>query len=414
MLSLTELWYRAKKLYSIYPGVVTPVSGGFLADHYAWRRRARAGPRIALDALVGAAFFAWIPLRARAVQRRFGLDNAWRAKAVRIARSRFADPNDLALFRIEGEAELDGYIRRFEDAGLNKLINPHGWTPECVLTDKIRFYERCAGHGLRHPAVVATIVGGKVRLSGAIAGQPLMLKPARGEGGRGARFLDPPTSDIEGWLKRESRGLRGAWLIQARISPHQALRDLALNALPTARITTILDERGEPEVVNAVLRIPSDPAAQVDNMKAGGLLCPIDLDKGTLGIACKGYGGGDYSTHPVTGTSIPGRNLPDWAAAKALVIDAHARAFGEYALIGWDVGFAPDGPILIEGNGKPGVLMPQRAGRRGLGAQRYGELIRWQLARKTDTDLPQILRRISLDVATCRYPQRAAQKSARR
>ena len=146
-------------------------------------------------------------------------------------------------------------------------------------------------------------------------------------------------------------------------------------------MTTILGDADEPEVVNAVLRIPSDPAVAVDNMKAGGLLSAVDLDTGALGVACKGYGGGDYANHPVTGAAIPGRILPDWEAATALVIDAHRRAFSDYALIGWDVGFAPDGPILIEGNGKPGVLMPQRSGRRGLGAQRYGELLARQLAR---------------------------------
>lgn len=381
MLSLTELWYYLKKAYSIYPGVVTPVSGGFLAEHYARRKRRRGPLRAALDAVVGTAFLAWVPFRARAVQRRHGLPPAWRADAVRIARARFADPNDIALFRIEDMAELDGYIRRFEDAGLNKLINPKGWTKDCVLMDKIRFYERCAEHGVHHPQVFATFESDRFRQFALSAGQPLLLKPARGEGGRGVRFLDPPAiGDGALFLERECAGLRGAWLIQRRIAPHPALHDLALNALPTARMTTILDERGRPEVVNAVLRIPSDPAAQVDNMKAGGLLCPVDLEHGTLGIACRGYGGGDYHVHPVTGAQIPGRALPDWEAARRLVIDAHERAFHDYALIGWDVGFAPDRPILIEGNGKPGVLMPQRSGRRGLGNQRYGELLAVQLA----------------------------------
>lgn len=387
MPSLTEMWYFAKKLYAIYPGVVTPVSGDFLAAHYAARKAARSWPRAVLDAAVGLGFLAWIPLRAGAVQRRHGLDGAWRRNAVRIARARFADPNDIALFRIEHADQLDGYIRRFEDAGLNKRINPKGWTPACVLMDKIRFYARCAAHGVHHPQVVATWENGRFHAPVPVPAQPLLLKPARGEGGRGVRFLDPPAgADTSAWLERECAGLPGGWLIQQRIVPHPALHDLALNALPTARMTTILNEAGFPEVVNAVLRIPSNPAAQVDNMKAGGLLCPIDLDAGELGLACQGYGGGDYPAHPVTGAAIPGRILPDWGAARALVIDAHARAFADYALIGWDVGFAPDGPILIEGNGKPGVLMPQRSGRRGLGSQRYGELLAWQLALRETYD----------------------------
>jgi hypothetical protein len=137
--------------------------------------------------------------------------------------------------------------------------------------------------------------------------------------------------------------------------------------------------------VNAVLRLASDPAAQVDNMKAGGLLAPIDLATGRLGIGCKGYGGDDYAVHPVTGAPIAGFVLPHWDEAKALAVRAHRAAFDDYALIGWDVGLTDRGPILVEGNSKPGVLMPQRAGRQGLGEQRYGALLAFHLARTAAT-----------------------------
>lgn len=380
-MSPTELWYRAKKLYAIYPGMRSPRSGSFLADHYARLERERAAPRVLLDALVGAAFLAWVPARARSVQRRFGLDDDWRQAAIRIARSRFADPNDLALFRIDEADQLDGYIRRFEDAALNKIVNPLAWQADCALADKVRFYARCAARGLPHPDVLATLQRGEITILQQPGGTPLLIKPARGEGGRGVAFLGL-VSPEHGWAEAILGGRRGSWLVQERVATHESLTPLSLNALPTARITTILNERDEPEVVNAVLRMPSNPAAQVDNMKAGGLLSPIDLDHGTLGLACAGYGGGDYARHPVTDAPIVGHLLPDWDAAKALVTRAHATAFADYALIGWDVGFSPDGPVLIEGNGKPGVLMPQRAGRAGLGSQRYGELLKLQLARK--------------------------------
>jgi hypothetical protein len=38
--------------------------------------------------------------------------------------------------------------------------------------------------------------------------------------------------------------------------------------------------------------------------------------------------------------------------------------------------------VLIEGNGKPGVLMPQRAARCGLAQGRYGALLAHHLAIK--------------------------------
>ena len=388
MADLTEIIYYAKKWFALYPGVVRPVSGSFLSEHYARRRSSRGSIRAGLDALIGAGFKAWIPLRARAVQRKYGLDADWRRRAVAIARARFVDPNDLALFRIERPEELDGYIRRFEDAALNKQINPLGWTAGCVLVDKLAFYRRCAAQGIPHPAVVATIIDGRVEVEAAPGGRPLLVKPARGEGGRGVQFLpgslstDGPEALAE-YLRREFGTRKGVWIVQVRIAAHPALADLALNALPTVRITTIVNPDGAPETANAVLRFPSDPKAQVDNMKAGGILSSVDIDSGRLNLACKGYGGGDYETHPVTGAAITGRILPDWEDAKALAERAHRDAFSDYALIGWDVALSPDGPILIEGNAKPGVLMPQRSGRRGLGSTRYGELLAYQLAKSS-------------------------------
>ena len=149
--------YFLKKAFALYPGVVRPVSAGFLAAHYD-RRRARRGPaRALLDAAIGLAFRAWIPGRARRVQRKLGLDDAWRRRAIAIARARFADPNDIALFRIDRADQLDSYVRRFEDAALNKRINPRGWTAACVLADKPRFYARCAAAGLPHPRTVAML-----------------------------------------------------------------------------------------------------------------------------------------------------------------------------------------------------------------------------------------------------------------
>ncbi|HWI86322.1 MAG TPA: sugar-transfer associated ATP-grasp domain-containing protein [Sphingomonas sp.] len=390
-MDLAEFIYHAKKAYSIYPGVLHPVSGRFLHDHYVRRATVRGSVRLLLDALVGLGFHAWIPWRARRVQRRFGLDDAWRSRAERIAHARFADPNDIALFRIERAEELDGYIRRFEDAALNRIINAPGWTSGCVLADKVAFYRRCVAAGLPHPQVVATLSGNRVELISAPGDWPLLLKPARGEGGRGVAFL-PSASAMAGdpdaltaWLSTVVPGRGGVWIVQRRLAAHANIVPLALHALTTARITTILNERGDPEPVSAVLRFASDPVAQVDNMKAGGLLAPIDIASGALGLGCKGYGGGDYERHPVTGASIAGFLLPDWQEAKALAVRAHHEAFGEYAMVGWDIGLSDVGPMLVEGNSKPGVLMPQRAGRAGLGGQRYGELLALQLARKAAT-----------------------------
>ena len=54
-----------------------------------------------------------------------------------------------------------------------------------------------------------------------------------------------------------------------------------------------------------------------------------------------------HDTHPLTGGRIAGRVLPHWQEAVDLAIRAHA-AFSEWAVIGWDIAWTPDGPVLLE------------------------------------------------------------------
>jgi hypothetical protein len=279
--------------------------------------------------------------------------------------------------------ELDGFMRRFEYAAISKRINPACWRDDCALADKALFYSRCASHGLPHPEVVALVTAGQAKFSEPPAAGPLVIKPADGEGGSGFRLLDWPGGDARafGSFLQAQTGLgRGKWVVQPKIAPHPALKDIALAALPTARVTTIRDEAGRPELVTSVLRFPSLATALVDNIKAGGLMAPIDPEAGTLGPACRGKAAGEIETHPVTGARIDGLPLPDWDEAKALVLDAHARVFPEYSMVGWDVALTPAGPVLIEGNGKPCIVVAQRATGRGVGTTRFGALIQHHLA----------------------------------
>lgn len=380
-----DRFYFLKKAWPLYPGIVRPVSATFLHTHYAERRQTRTIGRAALDALIGLLFHAWIPWRALRVGRKFGFDLGWTWHAIRIAHARFADPNDIALFRIERPEQLASYIRRFEDAALNKRINPLGWGQDCALADKQRFAERCQQAGLPHPETIA-IAGpmGRSILCDP-AGRSLIAKPIHGEGGDGFTALGPAADSnaLEMLLSRLPSSPGRSWIVQPLASSHPALADIVLKALPTVRIVTILNEAGIPETVSATFRCAAAPDALVDNMKAGGLIAPVDLARGELGLACLGYGGGNHAVHPVTGGAVAGRLLPDWPAATDLAIRAHTRAFPEYALIGWDVALTGRGPILIEGNAKPGILMPQRAARHGLGEGRYGILLAHHLATKS-------------------------------
>lgn len=379
-------WYYAKKRFALYPGIVEARSAAFLAPYYAGRQAEQSPLRLVVNAITYAGFKLWAPWRARQIGRRYRLDGAWMKSAAAIAGERFADPNDIALYRIAQPSELDDFIRRFEHSEISKRVNPRCWDADCVLGNKIEFYARCVEFNLPHPQVFATAVDGVPRVHAVPEPGLLAVKPAGGEGGSGFRLesyapgAENNVATFTVFLRRTLDN-KHLWVVQDRIATHLALTEIALAALPTARIVTMINEEGEPEIVVSVLRFASDPKSHVDNIKSGGLMAPIDLETGILGPGCKGKGVGDFSTHPVSGGVIEGRQLPFWPEAKALVLDAHGRAFPEYNLIGWDVALTPDGPILIEGNGKPCMIVAQRAPRMGIGKNRYGALIAYHLAR---------------------------------
>lgn len=383
-----DWWYYAKKRHALFPGISrAQFSADFLADHYARRSAEQPLWRKLGNALTYAGFRLWAPRRARQVARKYGLDAEWARQAAAIARETFTDPNDIALFRIERSEQMSDFIRRFEHSGVSKLINPVNWQVECVLSNKIDFYARCEQFGLPHPKVIAVTADGRpTALTVPPAGR-YAAKPAGGEGGTGFRKIEPQADDVRDlasftrFLQRTLGDTRHEWLVQEYVATHPALAGIALAALPTCRITTMVNESGGHEIVTSVLRFPSDPGSLVDNIKAGGLMAPIDLATGRLGTGCRGRGVGDFDRHPTSGALIEGTVLPMWEEAKSLALDAHARAFPEYNLVGWDVALTPDRPVLIEGNGKPCMIVAQRAPRRGIGATRFGELVRYHLER---------------------------------
>jgi hypothetical protein len=227
-------------------------------------------------------------------------------------------------------------------------------------------------------------------------GQDLFVKLIEGRGGIGAQawFSEPlgryrsskgetcTLEELDAALREASK--RGDYLIQPRLVNHPDIADLTPGALSTVRLLTILNEQGEPEAVNAAFRMAISKSSPVDNFHAGGIAAAVDMASGALGAAT-GLGlGGDFrwhETHPLTGAKIRGRVLPNWRAAVDLAIAAH-RLIAPRVVVGWDIGFLPEGPCLVEGNVGPDADIHQRTELRPIGNARYGELLAWHLEKR--------------------------------
>ena len=108
------------------------------------------------------------------------------------------------------------------------------------------------------------------------------------------------------------------------------------------------NEQGDFEITNAVFRMARSSTVVVDNYHAGGIAANVDIHTAELGRGSRGAWGstvdGWYERHPETGVQILHRKLPCWAEVLELVRYAHASAFSDQVVIGWDVVFLDTGP----------------------------------------------------------------------
>lgn len=292
----------------------------------------------------------------------------------------------------DGGRRAETFIERFETKTCYfRLLKPHKGTP---LNHKGRFADYCAAHAIRTVPIL-------MRLEGKHPGRPLpdedvFVKPTTGRGGRGAERWD--RSGESGFRRPDGRALSEdallarlversrhcPLLVQPRLRPHRDLEPITAGALPTARVLTCLDERGEPEIMAAMLRTSFGRNRTVDNLHGGGIGALVDIESGTLGKASN-LGSdarlGWISAHPDSGAPIEGRALPFWEETKAQALAAH-RHFNDRVVVGWDIAILDDGPIVVEGNGNPDLDILQRFMRTGLRKHRFAALLAYHLRRR--------------------------------
>ena len=387
-----RLYDLARLNHVIFPGIDRPRCADFLRDYYEYYAHGRGRAFRAKNAALYEAFRHYVPVRARSVARAWGKDERWIEQAIDWGRDHFCDPRDIATFEIEDERAFRDYQRRFEQVFVVRAIEGCGTEHADTLIDKACFQERAQALGLPVPRALATIDDGSIELHhGVERVLDVIVKPARGSGGVGIETATVRSeTDLRGWPGARSGGrqFRGRWIVQERCRTHPGLADLALDALPTARIVTLLDENGQPEIVSQAMRFATRRDVPADNVHRGALAAAIDPVTGTLLRSLAMNGPGRYPRHPLTGVAIEGRCVPDWSAAKDLALRAHGEAFPDHVLIGWDIGFTDRGPILIEGNQRPNVRLTQRVAGRGIGSMRYGALIEHHLRRRIEQGEP--------------------------
>jgi hypothetical protein len=190
----------------------------------------------------------------------------------------------------------------------------------------------------------------------------LVLKGSRGQIGAEVEVIEcngySPEKLID-YMVQKKYDLAEEYVIQ-----HSSLMELSSSGLNTVRVFTQL-YKGEVVFLGARLRVSVN--SPVDNMAAGNLAAPIDIESGIV------IGPGVYSDitkedrpiHPITGKPITGFVVPYWNMVVDLAKNA-ALYTPENKSVGWDIAITENGPELIEGNHNWCKLLWQLPVKKGL------------------------------------------------
>lgn len=184
-----------------------------------------------------------------------------------------------------------------------------------------------------------------------LIGKSFVCKPRYGMEGSGIEFVEASFDKKD--LLNTLLGIieRGTYIVEEHLDQHPVLNELNSSSLNTLRIVTMHDGK-ETVFLKAALRIGN--GKKVDNVSAGGIIAPVDIDTGIISGPAKGADVIRLSSlvsHPITGIRIPGLTIPYWQEVISMIKEI-SPVLSKVKSVGWDIGITENGPALIEINSR--------------------------------------------------------------
>ncbi|WP_242919235.1 sugar-transfer associated ATP-grasp domain-containing protein [Pontibacter liquoris] len=237
-----------------------------------------------------------------------------------------------------------------------------------VLEDKLQFlkhYKQFVKHKFASVHDIENNPDLAVSLLSNSSGK-LVLKSSSGQCGDGIEVRISKDFDAVSLISRLKS--TGNDLVEEFVVQHDALNGLSPSGLNTIRVFTQLTKDNKVEILGARLRMTVN--SSVDNLAAGNIAAPINLETGIIDGAAiySDITKREETVHPVTQVKIVGFQIPFWNETIKMVEQA-ALKNTENRSIGWDVAITNNGPELIEGNHNWCKLLWQLPVKKGLKAE---------------------------------------------
>ena len=184
----------------------------------------------------------------------------------------------------------------------------------------------------------------------------IICKPIDGSSGQGILKCTPEEYGDPKALYQRLREA-GIGIVEDKVIQHPAIAALCPTSVNTIRVATLLGDKKE-GIVYAYIRIGNGKV--MDNVDCGGMAAPVDIETGVIAGVGANKAGETYEIHPMTGTKIPGTQIPYWEDVKTMCLNA-MHVVPQVRFVAWDVAITEDGPVFIEGNSFPSHAIPQFA-----------------------------------------------------
>ncbi len=208
---------------------------------------------------------------------------------------------------------------------------------------------------------------------------PLFVKPEQGSGSVGSALildLDKATRelvlsngtriDLRAFATEALEDYAEGLLFQDAVNQHSAMTKAAGRAVGSIRVVTVIAE-DTPEVLYTLWKIPSPKAMSDNYWQSGSMIAEIDNASGILQQCRRGAGLEQemVETHPVSGKTLPGMQIPHWDEVLRITKNAH-KLMPQFGVFGWDIAITEDGPVIIECNANPHHMLYQLATGKGI------------------------------------------------
>lgn len=181
-----------------------------------------------------------------------------------------------------------------------------------------------------------------------------MSKPYDGLGG--ADVKKEYSKDIENKEEYFNNAIKNRIFLEELVKQHPDMNKLCKKSVNTMRIMTFNDH-GKSRIIWMGLRV-GNGINSIDNFHAKGMAVNIDINTGKLVGNAIDKDLNEYEEHPFTHLKFDGFQIPCFEEAKKMVLEASLRS-DKILVVGWDVAISDKGPVIIEGNRRPGFDIVQ-------------------------------------------------------